>query len=707
METKFYQLKGTHSQLVVQVDEVAEIVYYGQVLTSEVHDDYALAALLRPIPYGRLDNDIPVSLNPQLARGNFGSPGVEGHRNGQHWAPEFTIRTIQHFEQHLCIESQDDRAQLQLSITLQLDANDVLQMHQTLTNMGESGYSVTRLANTMTLPERAGEVLSYYGRWVKEFQQTRTPLTAGGFIQENRRGRTSHEHYPALMVGPKGFAEEAGEVWGAHLAWSGNHRMRVDVKADGRRVLQAEALYLPGEIYLAAHTSITTPTLYMSYSAAGLNGMSQQFHRHVRQEILPKRLSKPRPVHLNTWEGIYFEHDPQYIMDMATEAANIGVERFIIDDGWFRGRNDDTSSLGDWFIDEGKYPQGLNPVIEHVHGLGMEFGLWFEPEMVNPHSELYCRHPEWVLGVTGYQPPTGRHQYSLDLQNSAVFDYLYERLDHFLSTYPIDYIKWDMNREIVQPGHDDMASGVGQVRAYYALLDKLVLAHPQVEIESCAAGGGRIDYEVLKRTHRFWTSDNNDALERQQIQKGFSYFFPPEVMGSHIGATRSHSTRRTHSMSLRGISAIFGHMGLELDPVQASTEEKAAFRQYVELHKRWRPLLHHGVTHRLTLDDHQQQGIAVLSDDHTQALVMIAQLGMSTYSLSGRLRIPGLDPGSRYHLAMIDAPPELHDIVNRQPQWTREPVILTGEWLEKAGVAMPLLDPETAILIEIRQMDCD
>ena len=706
MDTKFYQLKGTHSQLLIHVGDVAEIVYYGQALSNDVQDADALAALLRPIPYGRLDDDIPVSLNPQLARGNFGSPGVEGHRNGRHWAPEFIIQAVHHSEQQLCIESQDDRAQLRLSVTVQIDANDVLQMHQTLTNIGESGYSVTRLANTMTLPERAGEVLSYYGRWVKEFQQTRTILSAGGFIQENRRGRTSHEHYPALMVGPCGFAEETGEVWGAHLAWSGNHRMRVDVKADGRRVLQAEALYLPGETYLAAHASLTTPTLYMSYSAAGLNGMSQQFHRHVRQDILQQRVSKPRPVHLNTWEGIYFDHDPNYIMAMATEAADIGVERFIIDDGWFRGRDDDTSSLGDWFIDEGKYPQGLRPVIDHVHGLGMEFGLWFEPEMVNPHSDLYRRCPDWVLGVDGYQPPTGRHQYTLDLQNPAVFDYLYERLDHFLSTYPIDYIKWDMNREIVQPGHDGMASGVGQVRAYYALLDKLVLAHPQVEIESCAAGGGRIDYEVLKRTHRFWTSDNNDALERQQIQKGFSYFFPPEVMGSHIGATRSHSTRRTHSMSLRGISAIFGHMGLELDPVQASSEEKAAFRQYVTLHKQWRSLLHNGITCRLTLDDHQQQGLAVLSDDQSQALVMVAQLGMSTYSLAGRLRIPGLDPARDYHIELIDAPPELHEIVNRQPSWTREPLTLSGEWLAKAGIAMPLLDPETAILIEIRQAEC-
>lgn len=705
MDTQFYQLKGTCSQLIVQVNEVAEIVYYGRILKSGMEAGNALAALARPIPYGRLDDDIPVSLNPQLARGQFGSPGLEGHRNGQQWAPEFIITAVHHTERELVIESQDQRAQLQLSVSVTLDQHDVLQMQQTLTNIGEKGYSVTRLANTIPLPERASEVLSYYGRWVKEFQQTRTALTAGGFIQENRRGRTSHEHYPAFMVGPSGFNDEQGEVWGAHLAWSGNHRMKVDVKADGRRVVQAEALYLPGEIYLESDASITTPRLYMSYSDAGLNGMSQQFHNHVRQEILQSRVSKPRPVHLNTWEGIYFDHDPDYIMQMATQSKEIGVERFIIDDGWFAGRNDDTSSLGDWFIDEGKYPHGLLPLIEHVHDLGMEFGLWFEPEMVNPLSELYRRHPEWVLGVDGYQPPTGRHQYVLDLQNPAVFDYLYERLDHFLSTYPIDYIKWDMNREIVQPGHGGVASGVGQVNAYYALLDKLNAAHPHVEIESCAAGGGRIDYEVLTRTHRFWTSDNNDALERQQIQKGFSYFFPPEVMGSHIGATHSHSTRRTHAMSLRGISAIFGHMGLELDPVKASREEKAAFHYYVELHKKWRDMLHHGVTYRLNLDDaEQQQGVVVVAKDKSQALMAITQLGMGTYSLSGRLRIPGLEPEKHYQITLIDAPQGVNDIVNRQPQWMQETVTLSGEWLSHVGIAMPLLDPETAVLIGLQHI---
>lgn len=243
MSQEVYQLSGTRSQLIVQVGEVAEIVYYGKRLQHKASLT-ELAAIARAIPYGRLDVDVPVSLNPQLARGAFGSPGLEGHRNGLAWAPAFTLQEVKQQGNGLSFTSRDELAQLSLVVELELDSDDVLQIRQTLTNEGEQGYSVTRLANTLPLPERANEVLSYFGRWVKEFQQTRTLIQAGGYIQENRRGRTSHEHYPALMVGPQGFAQESGEVWGAHLAWSGNHRMRVDVKADGRRVLQAEALYL-------------------------------------------------------------------------------------------------------------------------------------------------------------------------------------------------------------------------------------------------------------------------------------------------------------------------------------------------------------------------------------------------------------------------------------------------------------------------------
>lgn len=698
------ELAGTQTQLIVELGEYAEILHWGQKVSGDL-EGYRVT-LQRPVPYGRLDKDVSMTLNPELGRGVFSSPGVEGHRDGQDWAPVFVITRIEPSTNCIAIESEDSIAGLRLKTILQMDEHDVVKTRHTLTNIKAGTYHVNRLANTLPLPARANELMTYYGRWVHEFQTVRQPLTQGGYQQENRRGRTSHEHYPALVAGTAHFDEMNGDVWGFHFAWSGNHRLRADVKADGRRYMQAEVIYLPGEVALEEGESVITPWLYASHSSAGLNGMSHHFHSHVRDAILPSNFSdKPRPIHLNTWEGIYFDHDPQYIMSMATQSAEMGVERFIIDDGWFKGRNGDKAGLGDWFLCESKYPNGLQPIVDHVNVLGMEFGLWFEPEMINKDSDLYRMHPDWLLAVDGYDQPTGRNQYVINLQNGDAFNFLFERLDHLLSTYNIAYIKWDMNREVVQPGHLGRAAAHNQTRRYYELVDKVREKHPQVEIESCAAGGGRIDYEVLKRTHRFWASDNNDALERQTIQRGMSYFFPPEVMGSHIGASHCHSTRRRHSIEFRGLTALFGHMGIELDPVKEEQQEKQGFERYIRLHKVLRPLLHSGRTWRVPTDDKAHQIHAVVSEDQSEAVVMIAQLAMPTNSLSGHLRVPGLDPEGIYRVSVLDKPSNYDDIVNYQPPWTESDCELSGSWCAEVGLTMPILDAETAMLVKFERVN--
>lgn len=697
------ELTGQQSQLIVEIADFAEILHWGRPVNGDL--SHFRSALHRPVPYGRLDNDVAMTLSPELGRGVFSSPGVEGHRESLGWAPVLVVQYIERSDNGLRIESEDKQAGLHLTTELCLDEYDVVKTRHTLTNTKQGVYHVTRLANTLPLPARANELMTYYGRWVHEFQTARQPLLQGGYQQENRRGRTSHEHYPALVAGTQHFDEMQGDVWGFHFAWSGNHRLRVDVKADGRRYMQAEVIYLPGEIALQQGESLTTPWLYASYSHAGLNGMSHQFHSHVRHAILPSDfMQKPRPIHLNTWEGIYFDHDPDYIMSMASEAAAMGVERFIIDDGWFKGRNGDKAGLGDWFLDREKYPNGLEPVVAHVNKLGMEFGLWFEPEMINKDSDLYRAHPNWLLAVDGYEQPTGRNQYVIDLQNDEAFNFLFERLDHFLNTYNIAYIKWDMNREIVQPAHLGRAAAYLQVERYYQLVDKVRAKHPQVDIESCAAGGGRIDFEILKRTQRFWASDNNDALERQTIQRGMSYFFPPEVMGSHIGASHCHSTRRRHSIEFRGLTALFGHMGIELDPVKEELLEKQGFERYVRLHKMLRQLLHTGRTWRIPADDKAHQIHAVVSQDQSEAVVMMAQLTMPTHSLSGHLRVPGLDSNALYRISVLDKPENYDDIVNYQPPWTESGCELSGAWCAEVGLTMPILDAETALLIKFERI---
>lgn len=700
-----YHLGNNNLDIILRTQPYAEICYFGKRLQNL--NINSIDMLNPAVPNSRLDIDVPFTLCPEEGLGNFSTPGLEGHRNGKDWSPVFITKEVKKNNNNITIISEDDIAKLRLTSQLILDESGVLQCQNSLTNLADQPYQVNRLSVTLPIPERAQELMAFNGRWIKEFFPHRTKIEHCGYLQENRRGRTSHEYFPGMIVGTSGFKEQTGEVWGIHLGWSGNHRIQVAVKSNGKRFIQAEALYLAGEISLSKGETVSTPWLYATYSDQGLNKMSQHFHQFLRTNIIKFSAHKPRPVHLNTWEGIFFDHNPDYIMKMATQAAQIGVERFIIDDGWFGHRDDDYQGLGDWYLDERKYPNGLEPVIKHVKDLGMEFGIWVEPEMINKNSNLYRAHPDWLLELQGYQQPEGRHQYVLDLQNPNVFDYLLERLTWLLGSYDIDYIKWDMNREIVQAGHNGHPAIVGQTKAVYRLLDILQKKFPNVEIESCSSGGGRIDYEILKRTQRFWASDSNDALDRQIIQRGMSYFFPPEVIGAHIGGALCHTTYRQIDMNLRGLTALFGHMGVELDPVKESQQEKLSFANYIKLHKQLRSLLHSGNFIRLDVDDNQaMQSYGVVSQDQTEAAFIIAQLILPTYALSGNLRLAGLLPDKDYHIEILDMPNNIDPKVNGHvmkalPNWMVKSTTLSGDWLMNIGLPLPVLDPATAMLIKI------
>ncbi|EKP6924399.1 TPA: glycoside hydrolase family 36 N-terminal domain-containing protein, partial [Escherichia coli] len=356
MEPMYRRLTSPHSDLIIKTHPYAEIVWWGSTLKHFSPDD--CISLERPVANGRLDTDTPLTLMAENGAGLFGSPGLEGHRNGLDASPVFRTISVVQAGESLTLTSEDAVAGLRMVSELVLTSSGVLKMRHALTNLREGDWQVNRFAITLPVAERAEEVMAFHGRWTREFQPHRVRLTHDGFVLENRRGRTSHEHFPALIAGAPGFSEQQGEVWAVHLGWSGNHRMKCEVKTDGRRYLQAEALWMPGEKALKKDETVYTPWLYASYSPEGLNGMSQQYHRFLRDEIIRFPEQKPRPVHLNTWEGIYFDHDPNYIMQMAGRAAALGVERFIIDDGWFKGRNDDHAALGDWYLDEQKYPDG-------------------------------------------------------------------------------------------------------------------------------------------------------------------------------------------------------------------------------------------------------------------------------------------------------------------------------------------------------------
>jgi alpha-galactosidase len=692
-------LTGRSYDVVVDVaDGIPVIIHWGASLGVGVDPDALVEALGRPSVAGSMERVAPVAVVPVHGDGFVGRPGLVGHRGGgRDWAPSFSVVDHRTDGSTLTVEAHDQRAQL--TIVTSITVGDAMTVRASIVNTGEQRYSLDALTVTLPLADHADELLRFEGRWSREFHPVRSPWRHGAVVSENRRGRTSHEHVPLLFAGTAGFGEWSGDVWGVHVAWSGNHTMLADRLPDGRRYVQGGELLHPGEVVLEPGESYTTPEIAAVYSSEGLTPATWGFHRAVRSS--PARPTSPRPVLLNTWEAVYFDHDPDRLRELADVAAAVGVERFVLDDGWFGSRRDDTSGLGDWWVSPEVYPAGLAPLIDHVVGLGMEFGIWVEPEMVNPDSELHRSHPEWVLTTDGYEPVLGRNQLVLDLGRPDAFAHILGQLDTLLRDHAISYVKWDMNRDHVQGSGATGAPGTHtQTLALYALLDELRSRHPAVEFEACASGGGRIDLEILRRAERVWTSDCNDALERQTIQRGASMLIPPEVMGAHIGPRRAHTTGRRHTLAFRAATALFGHLGVEWNVLRLDTDERAELAAAIALHKRFRPLLHSGDVVRFDIEA-PYVAHGVYAADRSEALVSFAQLATAASLTPPPLRLPGLDLDRRYRVEHVALPGERWGMALTQPAWLVEGVELTGRQLAAHGVRPPVLHPESAVLVAL------
>ncbi|MEM7274041.1 MAG: alpha-galactosidase [Actinomycetota bacterium] len=712
---------GETSVVLATVDgHTPAVRYWGRALGDDDVADVE-AATERPLPRAILDVEPTIGIVNELGEGMAGSPGIAGHRpGGDAYGPAFADAVFERPAggpgRSVTCRLTDRRAQLSLTISLTLGLDDlpspvgaeVLRVDVSLTNDGSTPYVVERLTAGVELPARADELLTFSGRWTLELQPQRHRWQPGAWVSENWRGRTSHDRPPALFAGSAGFDETSGEVWGMQLGWSGNSRLAAERLSDGRRLLQVGELLYPGEVILEPGRTHTAPTVYGAYGASGLAEVSQAFHELVRSRSHHPGPDRPRPVILNTWEAVYFDHDVDTLRQLATVAADVGVERFVVDDGWFVGRHDDTAALGDWIVDPAKYPDGLGPLIAHVNDLGMEFGLWFEPEMINPDSELYRAHPEWALHDERYPLRTGRNQLVLDLVNPDAWKHICDRLNRLLSDHSIAYIKWDMNRDLARPTLEPSgaAGARAQTLAFYALVDELRRLHPGVEIESCASGGAGADVEVLARTERIWVSDSNDALDRQAIQRGFSLLFPPEVMGSHVGPPTSHTTGRQHDLAFRGATALLGHFGIEWNLLRTDAAERADLAMLVSLHKRHRALLHSGRFRRLD-GDPGANTTGVVATDRSEALFVHARIASSLDAVHQPIRFVGLDPDRRYRVHCPAIPGRSRDRGMAPPQWfaaaADEETALTfsGRVLAEAGLIPPVLDPESAIVIHL------
>ena len=459
-------------------------------------------------------------------------------------------------------------------------------------NTSATSLGIDWLASVLLpLPASCSRLISWRGRHNAELVECTEPMPAQRWERGGRRGISGHGGPPGVVVLGEGSTYHTGLVHALQLAWSGDSRIAVERDDEGFWTLSAGAALAPGEVELAPGESFAAPQAILALSVQGRNGASAQQHAAVRAMVAwPEGTMRPRPVHLNSWEACYFDHDEVRIGELAEAAAAIGIERIVLDDGWFKGRKDDTAGLGDWTCDRQKYPRGLKPLADKVCGLGMEFGLWVEPEMVNPDSDLYRAHPDWVLAEPGRERPTARNQLVLDLRRGEVREYLFGTLDALLCEVPIGYLKWDHNRDLVPAG------GAAQVAGTYALLERLRSAHPSVEIEGCAGGGGRSDAGMARHVHRFWTSDNIDAVSRISMQRGFLAWLPPELMGAHVGASPTHATGRSQSLGFRAGVAMPGHFGVELDPRKLNEADRAELADWIGFYKQWRHLLHGGAT---------------------------------------------------------------------------------------------------------------
>ena len=661
------------------------------------------AATTKSVANSGFDQPLPAGVLREHSRGFLGHPTISGHRNGKAWSTFFSLTKVTQSDSTLRAHFADAAAELKLEIEYHLNEFGILKASAQLTNTGSDGYNLEEFTYWLPLPERTSEVMDFTGRWSHERHPQRDSIRYGLTTREMREGRSGHDYTIAqlALAGSTGFAH--GEVWGLSLAWSGNSVHHIERLATGDISIGAGELLEPGEIILAPGATHLVPPVIANYSNEGFDGLSNNYYRWLRARPTHPTNIRPRPMTLNVWEAIEFHHDPAKIKAIADAASEAGVERFVLDDGWFNLRRHDRAGLGDWVVDREVWPEGLAPIIQYINDKGMEFGLWFEGEMINPDSELFRAHPEWILHEAGRTPPLWRNQLVLDITHPGAYQHVLSQVDAILSEYNIAYIKWDHNRVLVDAGHLGQAAVHNQTAAIYRLFAELKARHPKLEIESCASGGGRIDLGVIDYVDRFWTSDNNDALERQMIQRWTGIVIPPELCGTHIGPRPGNQTRRVTDISFRAITALFGHAGIEWDITGATPEELDVLKSWIALYKDKRHLLHSGKAIRVDHPDSNSFIYGVVAQDQSEALFAIAARDMSDSTFPAMARIPGLDREKIYTVKVLKGAGAGKRMQVREPAWMleEEGITLSGIELETIGVRPPILPPENAILIEI------
>jgi alpha-galactosidase len=688
--TRTFRLDDDRQTLVFAArnDRLHEVVYWGAALPMDENLSTIHAAGALDVTGGMLDENPDMSICPEASRSFPGQPGlIIRDTDGTPLLPKFCFETADESD-GLVLTYSDATNGLQLTVSFKPDQHTHIITCQTTLDADRPMHLHWLAAPVLPGPQQSNEMIDFSGRWCGEFQPNRTAWGAGIRYRENRTGRTGHEHFPGLIVPCTGATNTQGEAYGFHYGWSGGHRMIAEELQDGRRQIQWGHA---ARMETTAATQFKTAPLYITYSDTGLNGCAVSFQRHLRDRIVtwPKPKA-PRPVHYNCWEAVYFDHKLPVLKDIAERAAELGAERFVLDDGWFGQRDDDTRSLSDWTVDVRKYPDGLGPLVDHVKSLDMTFGIWFEPEMINENSDIHRANPHWALG--GEDQTLGRQQKALNMALPEVRDFLYDRMSAILRDHDVDYIKWDHNRVLPMPD-------AAQTRGSYELIDRLRADFPNTEIESCASGGGRIDFGIMERTQRVWLSDSNDALERLRIQHDAALFLPLSVTGSHVGPRVCHTSSRTHDITFRAWVAAQRHMGFEMDPRELDAHETAVLKEVTSWWKHNRSWMQEADILRLDSADPAVIAEQQLAQNGDRFVVFAAKAATSAQISPRPLRLTGLDAKATYGISLANrtSAPTL----SRGNQILKSSEIeVSGTYLMHNGLTLPWTFPDRMWVVE-------
>ena len=598
---------------------------------------------------------------------------------------------------------QDKYAGIQVELLYTaFDDTDVITRSVKVTNIGKEYFYLTKVSSAcIDMDNKDFDMISLHGSWARERHIQRKTLGYGIQNVSSFRGESSHQDHPFLALVDKNTTQEHGEVYAMNFVYSGNFRAQAECSQfDSVRM----SMGIPPENFcwkLEAGESFQAPEVVMTYTDKGLDAMTNTFHKLYRKHLLRgKYKDKKRPVLINNWEATYFNFNTEKLLAIAKEASSLGIEMLVMDDGWFGKRNNDDCALGDWVVNEEKINGGLKYLVDEVNKLGMKFGIWFEPEMISPDSDLYRAHPDWAIAIPGRPATQSRQQYVLDLSRKEVVDYIYEMVASVLRSANIEYVKWDMNRQLSDIGSVKLpADRQGElyhryVLAVYEMQERLTSEFPDLLLENCSGGGARFDPGMLYFSPQIWCSDDTDAIERLEIQEGTALIYPLSTMGAHVSDCPNHTVGRVTPFETRGIVALAGTFGYELDVTKIPEEDRAKIPGQVAMYHQYNDLVREGDYYRIASysDNHKYDCWQIVSEDKKESLVTYVQVLSRPNFKSKRILLKGLAEDMRYEVRFL----------GNEKTKMPEAKVYSGDTLMKAGILLPNLSGDfQAVLLHL------